>query len=220
MVLADANYKIIYMDVGNKGRISDGGVFSQCTLSQAFEKNSLNIPSATPLQEHNESVPYVIVADDAFPLKPYIMKPFAQKNLSGPERIFNYRLSRARRVVENVFGIMSARFRILLKPINLDENKTKNIVIAICALHNYLLTCSNVYAQANDFDQETDEGEIIEGRWRTELENINGVTPLEPQQHQKNPAMNAKDIRNVFKDYFMNCLGSTNIFEIHVLIFV
>jgi hypothetical protein len=57
-------------------RISDGGVFKNCSLSTALETNQLNIPKAAPLPERINPCPYVIVADDAFPLKPYIMKPF------------------------------------------------------------------------------------------------------------------------------------------------
>nr|CAI5843193.1 unnamed protein product [Callosobruchus analis] len=40
------------------------------------------------------------------------MKPYQQKGISHEEKIFNYRLCRARRVVENVFGILASRFRI------------------------------------------------------------------------------------------------------------
>jgi len=101
------NYKIIYTDVGCKGRISDGGVFNQCTLSVALARNTLNISLARPLAVNEPAVPYVIVADDAFVLKHYIMKPYPLRNLTGPQRTYNYRLCTARRVVENLFGIMS-----------------------------------------------------------------------------------------------------------------
>lgn len=205
MALADANYKIIYMDAGCKGRISDGGVFNQCTLSAALARNTLNIPPARPLTENGPPVPHVIVADDAFALRPYIMKPYPLRNLSGPQRIYNYRLSRARRVVENLFGIMSARFRVLLKPINLDEKKTTQIVLAISALHNFLLTEADArYATPSDFDREADDGEIIPGRWRGE---VNGEIQALHIEHDRNPPTDAKRIQNIFKDHFVSSAG-------------
>lgn len=207
MALADANYKITYMDVGCKGRVADGGVFSQCTLADALARNTLNIPSEKPLTQNGKPVPHVIVADDAFPLTTRIMKPYPYRNLSGPERVYNYRLSRARRIVENVFGIMSARFRILLKMIHLDEEKTSKIVLAICALHNFLMTISNKYATPSDFDCEIDEGVVIPGKWRAEV--INNLLPLKTNQ-QKNAATDAKTIQNIFKEYFVSAEGEVS----------
>lgn len=75
----------------------------------------------------------------AFPLEPNIMKPYPRAHKKGLKfRIFNYRLNRARRVVKNAFGILSAVFRILRKPLLLEPNKTKKAILACIYLHNYL----------------------------------------------------------------------------------
>ncbi|XP_066970013.1 putative nuclease HARBI1 [Macrobrachium rosenbergii] len=71
MALVDANYKFLYIDVGCNGRISDGGVFANCSLSQALENNILNVPNGRPLDytRSNRQIPLVAIGDDAFPLK-------------------------------------------------------------------------------------------------------------------------------------------------------
>ena len=107
LALVDADYKFLYVDVGCNGRISDGGVFRNSSLSSALSLNTLNISLSD-----SESLPHVVVADDAFPSKTYMMKSYAFKNLCTEKRVFNYHLSSARRVVENAFGILAKRFRI------------------------------------------------------------------------------------------------------------
>lgn len=166
MALCDADYCITYSNVGTQGRISDGGVFNNCSLYTALENGSLNLPSEEPLPMREKPVPYVIVGDYAFPLKDYLMVPYSGNHDRGtPERIFNYRLSRARRIIENVFGIMSAVFRVLRKPILLNPDKTRLITECCVLLHNFLRKSSNsrtMYTPAGTFDNERN-GEIIHG---------------------------------------------------------
>ena len=68
MALVDANYCFIYVDVGSNGRISDGGVFKECSLRKSIERNQVNMPEANPLPGKNKPVPYVMIGDKAFPL--------------------------------------------------------------------------------------------------------------------------------------------------------
>jgi hypothetical protein len=138
MALADAHYRFIYLDVGRQGRISDGGIFSHCGLQKVINKGTINFPQPQPLPGDNTPIPFYMVGDEAFPLRNYLMKPYPSRNLSHAERVFNYRICRARRIVENTFGIMAQRFGVLLKPMLLSPDRAEKVVLACCALHNML----------------------------------------------------------------------------------
>ena len=126
--VVDAKYNFLYFDVGTNGRVNDALVFSKSSFNAALESKTLNVPERG-----------VFVGDDAFPLRKDLLKPFSRcGRLSQTQLIFNYRVSRARRVVENAFGILVSRFRIFEKPIPLSVATTELVVRCSCALHNWL----------------------------------------------------------------------------------
>ena len=100
--------------------------------------NELKIPEPSQLSNSSRVLEYVFVGDDAFAMRPDLIKPYNRDSLNKDRRIFNYRLSRARRVVENTFGILASRFRIFHTPINLMVENVETVVLACCVLHNFL----------------------------------------------------------------------------------
>lgn len=104
-----------------------------------MDQNEINFPPNKPLQGRNLPVPYVFVGDDAFPLSERILKPYPGCHPKGSiKRVFNYRLSRARRIVENTFGIMVAVFRVFRAPMMLQPEKVTQVVMTCILLHNFL----------------------------------------------------------------------------------
>ncbi|XP_066600968.1 uncharacterized protein [Prorops nasuta] len=203
LAVVDANYSFIYVDVGCQGRISDGGVFRNSSFFKKLFKNELHLPSDNTLPNKDEPIPYVFVGDDAFPLSNNLMKPYSGiHNKGSKERIFNYRLSRARRIVENAFGILSSVFRVLRKPILLSPHKTTNIVMCCTLLHNFLKrseTSRYFYAPNGTFDSE-ENGELQSGSWRN---NDNESTSMLPfRRVARRPGVEASNIRDRFANYF------------------
>jgi len=97
LALVDSHCRFIYVDIGAYGRTSDGGVYNNSSLAAAVENGELHLPPSSTIPGTDRDMPYVIVGDDAFTLKPYLLKPYALRNLTEQQRIFNYRFSRARR---------------------------------------------------------------------------------------------------------------------------
>lgn len=124
------------------------------------------------------------------------MKPYGKHSSGHDEHIFNYRLSRARRVVENAFGILATRFRVFLQPLNISVENVDAVVLASCTLHNYLRKKSSTYyASGNHIDME-DTGNIIQGQWRQ----IGEMVPL--QRSSGYTPQNAKLVRDKYEEYF------------------
>lgn len=138
LAIADASYNFIYIDVGAPGKDSDSTIFEKSSFNIQLENGSLNIPRGKVLPGTNRIMPYVFVADEAFALSRHILRPFSGRFLSYEKRIFNYRLSRARRYVECTFGILTNKWRILHRPLNVSLDFAKDIVKACCILHNFV----------------------------------------------------------------------------------
>lgn len=174
--IADANYTVLYADVGCQGRISDGGVLKFTSFYKKLSEERLHLPPSQPLLERSKPVPFIFAADDAFALMTNNMKPYPGQlpGSNNPKRIYNYyRHSRARRIIENVFGILSSKFRVFLKPIALNPNKAELVSLTCLYLHNFLrrnVKCINTYFPPGTFDTEDfDNNLIIPGSWRQDV---------------------------------------------------
>jgi len=78
------------------------------------------------------------VGEEAFALSEHVLLPYPNKKSTFLKRIYNYRLSRARRIVECTFGILANKWRIFHRPINVKPDFCDNIIKACCVLHNYV----------------------------------------------------------------------------------
>jgi len=135
----DSESRFIFIDIGAYGKQSDGGTFSASTLYHFLERCESTLPKSASFRGSGTEMPFVILGDEVCPLKTYLMKPFARKDLSCEEHVFNCRLSRARRCVECAFGILTAKWQLLNKAIATEVNKVEITVMCICLLHNIFI---------------------------------------------------------------------------------
>lgn len=198
LAACDADYNFTLIDVGAYGSQSDGGVFSESVFGEALRAGELNLPNDVCLPQ-GHVVSYTFVADAAFPLQKFIMRPYPGKHLTEKQRIFNYRLSRARRTIENAFGIMVARWRLLKQHICANVDNVDSFVKAIVCLHNYVKK-ENV----NDYcpPEYVDTDDSL-GTWRSECVPLKSVSRMASNNH----TTQNKNVRNSFADYFTSPEG-------------
>jgi hypothetical protein len=115
------------------------------------------------------------------------MKPFSQKLMDDARHEFNKRLSRARAVIENAFGIMASRFGVFQKPMSLEPQKAATVTMAGCCLHNFLAKESKQMYFASC------------------KQSIGGESLVDLQRTMnRNSAFNAKSVRESLCSYYDN----------------
>ncbi|XP_050512107.1 uncharacterized protein LOC126888148 [Diabrotica virgifera virgifera] len=159
MAVVNANYEFIIYEFGVNGRICDGGVIEQTIFYNKLKENTLQIPVFDHLSGSDKMLSDVFIGVEAFALAPHFLKPFNQRELTNERKIFNYRLSRTRRVVENAFGILANRFRIFHTTINLNLKTVYIIVMTYCVLHNFLRSkYASTYTPIGSLDDDNRNG--------------------------------------------------------------
>ncbi|XP_057294673.1 uncharacterized protein LOC130623210 [Hydractinia symbiolongicarpus] len=203
MAICDADYKFLLVDIGDSGRQSDAGVFSSGNIGYAINENLFQLPHSRYFRGYDKvNFPYVslemrsFVGDEAFPLKINLVKPYPRNLLNDGRRIFNYRLSRARRVIENTFGICASRFRIFRRSIIGTVKHVTEITKAAVALHNFLMDDRKMYCPSGFGDCVTN-GMLKEGSWRDE-ENFQGALLDIKRVSSNNFTLEAKEVRDSF----------------------
>ena len=161
-----------------------------------------------------DPLPYFLVGDETFPLKTWLMRPYPD-TLDKEQRIFNYRLSRARRTIENAFGILCARWRIFYTPIRTKVENVENFVLACLALHNYLrLTDNASYCTSGFTDSHDNTGNLQEGKWRTLAIGNEEMQPLSRVKGSRY-SNNAVEMRNSLGRFLNSEEGSVSWQECH-----
>ena len=186
--------------------ISDRGILRNTVFYKALQSHKLQIPEPKPLpvtesmilEEWCPILPHYFVGDDAFSLTPNLMKSYPNKGLTEEQRIFNYRLSRARRVSENAFGILLSKFRMFHTTLCVKPENAFSFVHACLVLHNFLIKkYPSVYIPSGSLDYEKEDGEVVGGD-RRQNENSNLETLVAPGM---NHTRNASQVRNLLSEY-------------------
>ena len=167
------------------------------------EENKLNLPPPKKLPGAKDRLPYYFVGDDAFALGEHMMKRVPSTSAVYAERVYNYRLSRARRVVKNAFGMLANRFRILHRPQDMEPEGVKVTVMTMAVLHNFLISKSKSYYMAKgQVDWEDRDHDVHHGEWRA-------IGQMDKLEHTKarNPTQYVKEVRNSIRRWCMSEAG-------------
>lgn len=192
----DYRCRFTYVNIGAPGRCNDSMIFENSMLKIYLENNTLFKDNAKMFD--NVPVPILLLGDSAFRISNCLLKPFPYvPNQSPSEKLFNYKLSKCRRVVENAFGHLKARFRKVGKGLEVNINNVCTIVLACCVLHNL---CN----ESNDH---------INSIWLQEMEKRNNTRRNQP--HNTTICGDSDQSRNISRNallnYFTVCQDAENL---------
>ena len=174
-------------------------VFNKSELRELVEGGELEFPNPEPLPGLTENLPYYFLGYEAFPLRTWMMNRYPRMGLGHDERIFNYRLSHARRVVENAFGILASRFHCLLHATVYKKTESVKSLVLACVMLHKLLRKRYPGVPANA-DQEDQNHALVPGVWQEESQQVDaGGHACRNVDHNL-----GKQQRNYLRDYFMS----------------
>eukprot|EP00102_Acyrthosiphon_pisum_P017929 XP_008189523.1 PREDICTED: uncharacterized protein LOC103311623 [Acyrthosiphon pisum] len=156
-------------------------------LMAVLYTNQLQIPDpvSLPLTENNLQ-PFVFVADEAFGLHTNLLRPYPGRGLNNTRRIFNYRLSRARRTVECAFDVLANEWNVLHTTILVEPDFCDHIIKSCCVLHNFVRR-----RYGSNYDEN-----IADAAYINNLDDFQG--------HGRHINRNGMEIRDNFANYFIN----------------
>ncbi|XP_068089476.1 uncharacterized protein [Hyperolius riggenbachi] len=185
LAIVDSDYQFLYLDVGSYGSSSDSTIFKNSKFGRLLQSGRANIPQPMPWpgeREHNR--PFFFVGDEAFGLSSNIMRPYSQRGLNYTKRAFNFRLSRARRMVECTFGIMAAKWRIFQSALQMTPEHAACVIKAACILHN-----------------------VVREKEGVNLDDVDTPTTLRPHISAPRASVDAVRLRDQLALYVQNCLN-------------
>ncbi|XP_064467486.1 uncharacterized protein LOC135378378 [Ornithodoros turicata] len=140
-----------------------------CWSPQGCTQTTVNLFHKCYRDVSGTLVPYVILGDLAYPLLPWLIKPFPQsRRLTAEQELFNERLSVGSVIVEHAFGRLKSRWRCVLKRTYINYKFVPTLVAAVCVLHNIC--------------EESNEG--INPSWAADMQDLERTFPQPTRQSQ------------------------------------
>jgi len=154
-------------------------MFLASDLFSFIDGKRISFPEPDFLPHSNVTAQYVMLGDEAYPLLPYLMKPYECNSLTDRRRNFNESLSTARKTVECAFGILYSKWRIISKATETEVELADKTVKCICVLHNTIIEKEGFERHLIDVTvQSKSVAWQRQGRLPTKAKNIRGLFSL------------------------------------------
>ena len=160
IAICNVHYNFTAIDVGQHGSNNVSGVLLVSKMGKKNWKRSLSCSCS-------RKDAWLYKANAIFfcwwrNLSVKALEHAGKQMADGARKFFNYRLSRACKIIENTFGILVSKCKIFQKLIEGTPERIEKIIPATVALYNYLNQTDHAHYSPTGFiDSEDGAGEII-----------------------------------------------------------
>ena len=133
MGMVDARHRFVWASCGFAGNSHDSIIFQSTNLWSKITCGQ-TIPDIGKDVE-GVNVPQRILGDSAFPFQSWLMKPYTSAVLTPSQQYSNYRLSKARMSIEEAYGELKGRWRVLQRKCE-SAQEVRDNALAYIVLHN------------------------------------------------------------------------------------
>ncbi|XP_050801902.1 uncharacterized protein LOC127047544 [Gopherus flavomarginatus] len=182
-VLVDHRGCFIDINTGWPGKVHDARIFRNSGLFRKMQARTF-FPD-WKITVGDVKMPIVILGDPAYPLMPWLMKPYTGKLDRSQDR-FNYRLSQCRMTVDCAFGHLKGRWRSLYGRLDLGESSFPAVISTCCTLHN------NCEGKGETFSQE----------WTSEVQSLEAEFAQPESRATREAQYRATRIRDALREEF------------------
>ncbi|XP_057819015.1 protein ALP1-like [Cryptomeria japonica] len=136
--IVDSNMRFLDICTGWPGSLNDSGLLRNSSFYKLCEEGErLNGP---PVSLGGFDMREYIIGDGAYPLLPWLIVPFSGET-TDDQRLFNYKLSYTRNVVERAFAKLRSTWQLLQTKIKKPNMEMlPRTILACCILQNMLLS--------------------------------------------------------------------------------
>jgi len=128
LAITDSRKRFLWTHSGLPGSIGDSRAFQESRFNR---KNKFSTPVLY--------AGFSLLADGGFASKKWLLKPYPRDQRNEKRRYVNYVLSSARVIVENAFGVLEGRWRILHHGICTDVETARQVCDVCVLLHRFLI---------------------------------------------------------------------------------
>ncbi|KAK8779661.1 hypothetical protein V5799_019001 [Amblyomma americanum] len=182
LAIIDHHYPFLYLNVGSPGRCHDANVYGRSWLKKRVESDRFQSPVSVI---EGTLIARILLCDQAFPMMPHLLKPYANAPNGSKQAIFNYNLSRPRRILENAFGHVKARFRFIMKRMKCKLLNAKQAIRASSTLQNICEAFRD----------------NVEEQWVQDVHNYNALYE-QPSHNTEASTAQGLDVRAALAEYF------------------